>query len=592
MEFRKHGVNLILAFVLPIVFLYVGLVVTFFLVNSLPGDIVLCYLPPSWTLPQYEAMVQQLGLDQPLFIQFLRYIGDFLTGNWGISCSVMAGAPVNEILKERFPRTLELLILPLLIGVNLGFIFGKISKRTKRNWLKMGIQLLSAVGIAVPIFSFGMYLQYTLGFQAGAFPVVGYKTPGFDNPPLITGFRILDSIISGNGALALDTILHYILPTIVLTVAITALMTRVFGSKFAGHSEKKKTILSITAKISAVFGVILTYLILIDVTFNLNGFGSLFLTALMSVDFLVLRGLMGVIIILYVITIFVSILSFTLIGIVRDKIHPPQKDLKDTTEKEPRISGTIELKNFLKKIIRSPVTIIGIVLVIIPIFVSIFPELISGYTFEEAQGIFLNPWAPASPLHPLGTSKFGRDVLAQVAYGTRNSLIFGFGAVLIGLIGGVIFGPLASKYKRIAHPITMSFMLIFYVLPGILLVMFIVILTGGGAATFGLLMFTIGFLLIPGFTRIIANSEFRIVPIIKKVLTYVPLFAGFAILLYLALGFLGFSDYQTIQLGRLVSVGREHMFDAPWASFWPGFIAFLILISLFVLHEGLANSSR
>jgi len=54
MEFRKHGVNLILATVLPIVFLYVGLVVTFFLVNSLPGDIVLCYLPPSWTLPQYE----------------------------------------------------------------------------------------------------------------------------------------------------------------------------------------------------------------------------------------------------------------------------------------------------------------------------------------------------------------------------------------------------------------------------------------------------------------------------------------------------------------------------------------------------------
>ena len=591
MEFRKHGVNLILATVLPIVFLYVGLVVTFFLVNSLPGDIVLCYLPPSWTLPQYEAMVRQLGLDQPIFIQFLRYIGDFLTGNWGISCSVSAGAPINALVNERVSRIIEVLIFPLLIGINLGFLFGKISKRTKRNWLKTGIQLLSAVGIAIPVFAFSMYLQYNLSYVAGAFPAIGYKTPGFDNPPLITGFRILDSIISGNGALAMDTILHYILPTIVLTIAITALMTRVFGSKFAGHSEKKKTILSITAKSSAVFSVILTYLILIDVTFNLNGFGSLFIAALYNADFLVLRGLMGVIIILLVITIFVSILSFTLIGIVRDKIHPPQKALKDTTEKEPRISGTIEVKNFLKKIIRSPVTIIGIVLVIIPIIVSIFPELISGYTFEEAQGIFLNPWAPASPLHPLGTSKFGRDVLAQVAYGTRNSLIFGFGAVLIGLIGGVIFGPLASKYKRVAHPIITGSMLIFYILPGILLVMFFAIITVGGP-TFGLLMFTTGFLLIPSFTRIIANSEFRIVPIIKKVLTYVPLFAGFAILLYLALGFLGFSDPLTIQLGDLVSEGRAMMFTAPWASLWPGFIAFLIVISLLVLHEGLANSSR
>jgi peptide/nickel transport system permease protein len=479
----------------------------------------------------------------------------------------------------------------LLIGINLGFIFGKISKRTKRNWLKKGIQLLSAVGIAIPVFSFSMYLQYNLSYVAGAFPAIGYKTAGFDDPPFITGFRILDSIISGNGALAMDTILHYILPTIVLTVAITALMTRVFGSKFAGHSEKKKTIISITAKSSAVFSVILTYLILIDVTFNLNGFGSLFVAALYNADILVLRGLMGVIIILLVITIFVSILSFTLIGIVRDKKHPPQKDLKDTTEKEPRISGTIELKNFLKKIIRSPITIIGIVLVIIPIIVSIFPELISGYTFEEAQGIFAGAWAPASPLHPLGTSKFGRDVLAQVAYGTRNSLIFGFGAVLIGLIGGVIFGPLASKYKRVIHPIITGSMLIFYIFPGILLIMIFAIITVGGP-TFGLLMFTTGFLLIPSFTRIIANSEFRIVPIIKKVLTYVPLFAGFAIILYLALGFLGFSDPLTIQLGRLVSLGREHMFDAPWASLWPGFIAFLIVISLLVLHEGLANSSR
>jgi len=287
--------------------------------------------------------------------------------NWGVSCSVSAGAPIYDLVNERLSRIIEVLILPLLIGINLGFIFGKISKRTKRNWLKKGIQLLSAVGIAIPVFSFSMYLQYNLSYVAGAFPAIGYKTAGFDDPPFITGFRILDSIISGNGALAMDTILHYILPTIVLTVAITALMTRVFGSKFAGHSEKKKTIISITAKSSAVFSVILTYLILIDVTFNLNGFGSLFVAALYNADILVLRGLMG-----------------------------PQKDLKDTTEKEPRISGTIELKNFLKKIIRSPVTIIGIVLVIIPIIVAIFPELISGYTFEEAHGIFAGAWAPAS----------------------------------------------------------------------------------------------------------------------------------------------------------------------------------------------------
>ena len=149
--------------------------------------------------------------------------------------------------------------------------------------------------------------------------------------------------------------------------------------------------------------------------------------------------------------------------------------------------------------------------------------------------------------------------------------------------------PWASLFKRIVHKITMSFMLIFYVVPGILLVMFFTNIT---TTTFGLLMFTTGLLLIPSFTRIIANSEFRIIPIGKKIISYLPLFAGFAILFYVSLGFLGIYDPRTIQLGQLVSLGRQHLYDAPWASLWPGFIAFILLTSLFVLHEGLAKSSR
>jgi len=571
---------------LGIVFLYVGLVVTFFLIYSLPGDIVLLALPPSWTLPQYEAMVQQLGLNDPLFFRFLRYIGEFLSGDWGITHSSMAGAPVNLVLQIRFPRTIEPLILPLAIGIILGFVFGKISKRTKRNWLKMGI----AVGIAVPIFFFGLMSQRFIGIQLGWLPVIGYKTAGFPNPPLITGFRILDSLISGNWHLALDTIQHYILPTIVLTVAITALMTKVFSSKLAEDSYKKKTILSNTAKTSAVFGVIFTYLFLIETTFNLNGIGNLFLLGLFN-DFFLLRGCMFLIIILLVITIFVSNLRFTLTGLVKDKKHPPQKDLKDTTEREPKISAKIELKNFLHNIVRSPITIIGLILVIIPIFISIFPQLFTVYSFEDATGIWWDAWAMPSPDHPLGTSKFGRDILAQVVYGTRDSLIFGFGAVLIGLIGGSIFGPLASKFNRVGHTITMSFMLIFYVLPGIVLVIFFAVIS----YPVGLLMFTTGFLLIPSFTRIIANAEFRPVTIGKKIISYVPLFAGFAILLYVSLGFLGFSSWRTIQLGNLISISRERLWDIthfPHATFWPGLIAFLIVIGLFVLHEGLAKSSR
>ncbi len=101
-----------------------------------------------------------------------------------------------------------------------------------------------------------------------------------------------------------------------------------------------------------------------------------------------------------------------------------------------------------------------------------------------------------------------------------------------------------------------------------------------------------GLLLIPSFTRIIGNTEFRVVPIAKKIISYPPLFAGFAILLYASICFLGYADSRTIQLGGLIATGRYHLYDAPWATFWPGFATFLVSISLFVLHEGLAKKSR
>lgn len=263
--------------------------------------------------------------------------------------------------------------------------------------------------------------------------------------------------------------------------------------------------------------------------------------------------------------------------------------LGEITEREPKISVKIELKNYLNKIVRSPLTIIGLVAVMVPIIVSIFPQLLTVYSFEEATGIYMGAWSPPSPDHPLGQTRFGRDVLALVVYGARDSLIFGFGTVFIALIGGLIFGLLAHRLNHKFLKGITSVKLIVYILIGIILAMFLANIFGN---TFELLMFTTGFLLIPSFTRIVANAEFRFFHVGKEIISYVPLFAGIAILFYMILGFFRFSDPLTIQLGQLLFDARPFMFNAFWAMFWPGFVAFLILIGLFVLHRGLVKLSR
>ncbi|NVM43837.1 MAG: hypothetical protein HWN79_02880 [Candidatus Lokiarchaeota archaeon] len=589
---RKHRLNIILTFALGFTLLYIGVVVTFFFLYAAftPDQIVLGLLPPGPPDPlMMEAFKQMYGLNDPLFFRFLRYLGDFLTSNLAYSSSISWGTPVFDILMRSVPHTIELLIFPLVIGIILGYVFGRISNRSKRNWLKKGIQLLSAVGVAVPIFFFGMFLQFTLGYLFPLFPTIGYKSFMYPSPPLITGFMMFDAFISGNLALALDIREHYVLPTIILLVAITALMTRAYSSNRAKDSYKKKTIFSHTAKTSVVFGVIFTYLFLIDVTFNLYGFGTYFINALMYGDYFLIRGFLFIFIILFAATIIVSNLIFSIYGLVKDKNELPLKDVEETMEREPNLSAVSDLKNYLNKIVRSPLMYIGLLAVLNSIFATIFPELISGSTYAEANGIYIGSWEPPSPTHPFGTTQFGRDVFALVTYGTRGSVIFGAGAVLIGLIGGLIFGLLASKFNRKGHTIIMSVTLVFYVLPGILLVLLATMIFGN---LFGLLMFMTGLLLIPGFTRIIGNTEFRIVPIGKKIVSYMPLFAGFAILLYASLGFLGFHDYQIISLGGLVSQARVHLFDAPWASFFPSIAIFSIVIGLFILHEGLAKQSR
>lgn len=588
---RKHRLNIILTFVIPLTVFIVGLIGTFFFLDASFTVEQIIDLPYYWGIPDEtlrQQLIESLGLNDPLVFRFLRYLSEFFSGSWSFSLRVDRGTPVSEILKTSVPPTIELLIIPLIVGIFLGYVVGSVSNRTKHNWLKKSIQILSVLGIAVPIFIFSIFLQFTLGYLIPIFPLHDYKTYNMPSPPLITGFRILDSLLSGNMNLAIDILYHYSLPLIILTVAITALMTRVFSSRMVEDSYKKKSILSNTAKASVVFGVILMYLVMVDETFYLSGLGVYFVRALYSSDYFLIRGFLLMFVILYVITIFISNLSFSLNGIRKDK-HHPLKDFEEAVEREPNLSPKIEIKDYLKKIMRSPLTIIGLIAVFIPIFIALFPELVSGHTFEEATGIFYNQWGPPTPENPLGQTYFGRDVLTLIAFGTRDSLIFAFSAVFIGLIEGLIFGVLASIYNRTAHTIIMSITLIFYVVPGMLLVLFF---SGIAEYRLGFLVISTGLLLTPGFTRIIANTEFRIVPMTKKIISYVPLFAGFAIMFYASLGFLGFSDPRTIQLGDLVRDARVHLTDAPWASIWPSLTVILIVTSLFVLHEGLVKHSR
>ena len=588
MSSTKHVLNFILTFAFGIIFLFLGVAIAFFLIDSIPGDVVVQILPPGpFNQTEYNLIVELYGFNDPLYIRFLRYLTEMFSGRWEYAFAVDRSTLVAEMIGVSFPRTVEFLILPLFAGFSLAYLLGRISNRTKRRLLKGGIQLLSVIGIAVLVFFFGMCLQFSIGYIIPLFPTTGYKTYSYPTPNFTTGFMILDALISGENHLALDILYHYALPWMVTTFAITVLMTKVFSSRMGDGSKKERTILTNTGTTSLIFGAIFLYVILIDTTFGLHGFGERFLIALRYGDYFLLRGCTFVITLSFVATLIISNLIFSLIRVLKDK-KGAYVEIEKSDERQPKISIREQLKEYVNRIVRSPLTIIGLVAILIPITLSLFTEWITGTTLNEALGVYPGAWDPPSPENPLGKTEFGRDVLALMLYGIGNALLFGIGAVFIALIGGLVLG-IPAKLHRIVRALIMAFTLIFYVLSGILLFMLFARIIAPGP---GVILIATGLLLIPSFTRVVANSEFRIVSIGKRVLAYIPLFIGISISIHVSLGFLGVTNPLIVQLGILISDARVHLYDAPWASFWPGFATFIIVASFFILHEGLKKHSR
>ena len=584
---------------------------------------------------QYAFANHALGLDLPLFVQFFKYLLNLRLGDFGISSSVVPGAPVTELLKVAIPRMIEFSILPLLIGLALGGILGKIASRTRKTWKDKIIQLITSFGISIPIFFFGMLIQYQLGYKAGLIPTMGYKSVMFPDPEFRTGFLMLDSFLDGKPYLAIDIFYHYLGPRTIFMIATIALTTWQTRSYFVKKSHEKSAV-SNTTITAIVFGSFLVLYFLVDTMFNLNGFGDLLLRSIVWSDFYLVSGLLASIIIMLIIVTFISNLIFVLFQYIASKgvferlasrrffnriIRTKLENALYEENGRSETSFTKTLKTYLLTKLKSPYFIIGGIFVVFFIAVVNFPQLFTSYSFNDANGIFAGPWEPPSPGHPLGTGKFGRDVLARVIYGTRNSILFGVGAMLIGLITvlialAVLIGViilvviiiglkrgseinfkfitknLKSVLKHIdrwAHKPIVGLMILFYIFPGLIVTMLLTAIFG---QRLEIIVISVGILLIPSFLRVIVSNirgKNKIWNIAKSVIRYIPLSIAFAIIIYNSVGFLGFNDPRTINLGWDISQARIQMITAFHASYWPGLILTGIVGSFLLFHIGLQD---
>lgn len=161
-----------------LVLLIVTLIV-FFLLRLLPGDPILMYLTQQdveeITQEQVDFIKKQLGLDKPLPVQYVRWIGDVLTGDLGNS--IITKTPVVKDIKLRLPVTLHLGILAFILSIIIGIPIGVIAAARRGTWIDNIFTAVGNIGITLPSFWLGIILIFLIGYKLQWLPIYGYTSP-------------------------------------------------------------------------------------------------------------------------------------------------------------------------------------------------------------------------------------------------------------------------------------------------------------------------------------------------------------------------------------------------------------------------------
>jgi ABC-type dipeptide/oligopeptide/nickel transport system permease component len=288
--------------------------------------------------PELIARVRhELGLDLPIILQYFRYLGELFTGNWGVSVSYARNEPVWDLIASRLPITIDLTIFSMLIASLVGVKVG-VTAATHRNKLRDTIMRgISLVGVAFPVFFLGMLLQYflTTGGQLEIFPGTGYKNAVYPDPPFVTGFLIIDSILAGQFYFTIDYLSHLVLPVACLAFISLAGITRqtrssmlevleqdyIRTARAKGLQEKKvinkhalRNALIPTATIIG-FNVagLLAGAVLTETTFGINGIGTLYVSAINLADYWLLNAIVFVITVIFISTTLITDLVYALL---------------------------------------------------------------------------------------------------------------------------------------------------------------------------------------------------------------------------------------------------------------------------------------
>ncbi|MET3698744.1 peptide/nickel transport system permease protein [Bacillus oleivorans] len=279
--------------------------VVFLIMQMVPGDAALLVAGEGASDEQVEAIREELGLNRPLIIQYIDYVGNVIQGDLGTS--IRTDRPVLDEIMVRLPITIELAFWSIVITIALGVFAGVIAATKQNSFSDVGLMIVSLIGVSLPNFWLGLMLIIYFSVELGWFPVAGWGS---------FAHIILPALTLGTGGAAIvarmtrSSMLEVIRQDYIRTAKAKGVRQRLIIYKHA----LKNALIPVITVVGLQFGALLGGTVLTESVFAINGVGRLIIDAIRMRDLPLVQGSILFVSVIFVIVNMVVDISYRMLN--------------------------------------------------------------------------------------------------------------------------------------------------------------------------------------------------------------------------------------------------------------------------------------
>lgn len=272
----------------------------FFGLRAIPGDPVVQFLGAEYTPEAAEALNQKLGLDEPVYVQYFKWLSSTVQGDLGDS--IATGETVGDAIRTGFPKTISIAVVAFTLALIIAIPTGVIAALRRNSWVDYFVSVIAFIGVSMPSFWFGIILIILFAVRLNWLPAVGYAS------------------ISDEGLWA--WLKHLLLPALAVGAGFSAILMRfvraglleVLGSDFIrtarakGLAERnvivrhalRNALIPVVTIAGIQLALLLSGTVIIEIVFSIRGLGRILVGAILDKDYPIVQGVILLVSVIFV----------------------------------------------------------------------------------------------------------------------------------------------------------------------------------------------------------------------------------------------------------------------------------------------------